>query len=262
MDAVSTDQLITALFIIGIVAEAMTSAVSAGRMRMDLFGVITLGALTALGGGTVRNLLLGIYPMVWVEKPEYLLLVVVASVLTVRISWLMHQLRRGFLVADAIGLAAFVVVGIRIAIENGHGFIIACVAAITTGVSGGIIRDVLSDRVPLVFRKELYASAAVIGTVAWWLMMMARVPEWVNVIVTVLLVLGIRLVSLKRGWSLPVYVYDDERVAEIDPKYALTSYFYRRARMVPGARQVYRGIKRMRRTDPRPNNKTDKEEKE
>ena len=63
MDAVSTDQLITALFIIGIVAEAMTAAVSAGRMRMDLFGVITLGAFTALGGGTVRNLLLGIYPM-------------------------------------------------------------------------------------------------------------------------------------------------------------------------------------------------------
>ena len=93
-------------------------------------------------------------------------------------------------------------------------------------------------------------------------MMLVGVPEWINVIVTVLLVLGIRLVSLKCGWSLPVYVYDDERVAEIDPKYALTSYFYRRARMVPGARQVYRGIKRMRRTDPRPNNRADKEEKE
>lgn len=242
---IDTGQLITVLFIIGITAEAMTAAVAAGRMKMDLFGVITLGALTALGGGTVRNVLLGIYPLTWVEQPLYLLVVVAASTITVRISWLMFQLRKGFLVADAIGLAAFVVVGIQTAVNHGHGFIIACVAAVTTGVFGGVMRDVLSDRVPLVFRKELYASAAIIGTAAWWLMMLAGVPDSVIVLVTVALVLAIRLISLKRGWALPVYEYDDERLAEIDPKYALTSYMYTRARRVPGARRVYRGLKRL-----------------
>ncbi|WP_237559347.1 trimeric intracellular cation channel family protein [Corynebacterium pilosum] len=99
-----TQDLLTILFVIGITAEAMTAAVSAGRMKMDLFGVITLGALTALGGGTIRDILLDAYPLTWVEQPLYLLVVIIASVMTVKISWLMHQLRKFFLVADASGL--------------------------------------------------------------------------------------------------------------------------------------------------------------
>ena len=83
-------ELLTTLFVIGIVAESMTAAVAAGRMRMDLFGVITLGALTGLGGGTVRDIILGAYPLTWVEEPRFLLATVVASVVTVKIDWLMY----------------------------------------------------------------------------------------------------------------------------------------------------------------------------
>ncbi|MDY5785890.1 trimeric intracellular cation channel family protein, partial [Corynebacterium sp.] len=181
MSSLDTAALVTVLYLIGITAEAMTAAVSAGRLRMDLFGVVTLGALTALGGGTVRDVLLGSYPLTWVEEPRYLLVVIVASVVTVRISWLMHHGRRLFLFADAIGLATFVVMGIQTALAEGHGFIIACVAAVTTGVSGGVMRDVLSGRVPLVFRKEMYASTAVIGTCVWWVLLYFSVPEWIIV---------------------------------------------------------------------------------
>ncbi|WP_342319100.1 trimeric intracellular cation channel family protein [Corynebacterium mayonis] len=240
-----TAGLLTVLFVIGITAEAMTAAVSAGRMKMDLFGVITLGALTGLGGGTVRDILLGAYPLTWVEEPKFLLVVIIASVITVRISWLMYQLRRFFLVADAIGLAAFVVLGIQVAVSEGHGFIIACVAAVTTGVSGGVMRDVLSDRVPLVFRKEMYASTAVIGTIVWWLLHNFGVVEWINVVVTLATVLSLRLISLKRGWSLPIYEYDEEAVKAINPREEFTVFLSANGRKIPGARRAYRGLRRI-----------------
>lgn len=93
MLGVSMPELLTTLFVIGIIAESMTAAVAAGRVRMDLSGVITLGALTALGGGTVRDVILGNYPLTWVDEPRFLLATVIASVVTVRINWLMSTLR-------------------------------------------------------------------------------------------------------------------------------------------------------------------------
>ena len=250
MQGLDITGLLTVLYVIGITAEAMTAAVSAGRMRMDLFGVITLGALTALGGGTVRDVLLGAYPLTWVEHPRYLLVVIVAAVVTVRISWLMYQLRRFFLLADAIGLATFVVLGIQVALSQGHGFIIACVAAVTTGVSGGIMRDVLSDRVPLVFRHEMYASTAVIGTCVWWVLMKLGAPDWVTVLTTLAVVLGTRLISLKRGWGLPVYEYDEEVVKSRNPREEMTVFLYSNGRKIPGARRAYHGLRRIRRARP------------
>ncbi|WJY67430.1 trimeric intracellular cation channel family protein [Corynebacterium auris] len=246
-----TDALLAVLYLIGITAEAMTAAVSAGRMRMDLFGVITLGALTALGGGTVRDVLLDSYPLTWVEHPEYLIVVVVASVITSRISWLMYHLRRYFLIADAIGLATFVVLGIQVALSQGHGFIISCVGAVTTGVCGGVMRDVLSGRVPLVFRKEMYAATAVIGTAVWWGLMLLNVPNWIVVLATLTVVLTLRLLSVKYGWGLPVYDYDEEEIKDRSAREEMQHFLYSNGRLIPGARQAYRGLRRMRESGPR-----------
>ncbi|SDS44184.1 trimeric intracellular cation channel family protein [Corynebacterium timonense] len=244
------DALLAILYLIGITAEAMTAAVSAGRMRMDLFGVITLGALTALGGGTVRDVLLDAHPLTWVEHPEYLIVVVVASVVTVRISWLMYHLRRYFLIADAIGLATFVVLGIQVALQQGYGFILCCVGAVTTGVCGGVMRDVLSGRVPLVFRKEMYAATAVIGTAVWWLLMMLNAPTWAVVITTLTVVLSLRLLSVKYGWGLPVYNYDEEEIKDRTAREEMYHFLYSNGRFIPGARQAYRGLRRMRNSGP------------
>lgn len=251
MGELDTADLLTAFFVVGIVAEAMTAAVAAGRMKMDLFGVITLGALTALGGGTVRDILLNNYPLTWVEQPLYLLVVVIAAVVTVRISWLMYQLRKFFMVADAVGLAAFVVLGAQAAISLGHGIMITVVASVATGVSGGILRDVLSDRVPLVFRQELYASIAVMGALLYLLLAWLGVPEWIVAIITVSFVFITRLLSLKFHWSLPVYEYDDEAVASYDPRDRLSYQVLRRqAKRVPGARKVVRRVRKIQETRP------------
>lgn len=201
--------LLTVLYIIGITAEGMTGALAAGRQKLDLFGVIMVAEVTALGGGTARDVVLGHYPLTWVKHPEYLLVVAGAAILAVMISKFMHHFHRLFIALDAVGLAVFTVLGVRVAIEMGYGFIIAVVAAVFTGVAGGIFRDIFCNRIPLVFQKELYASVVVIGVCVYWLMDMAGVKEEITWLTTIIVVFAVRMLAVRFEWSLPVFEYQE-----------------------------------------------------
>lgn len=228
MSAVDTAHLLTVLFVIGITAEAITAALAAGRQKMDLFGVVALAALTGLGGGTIRDMILDTYPLTWVQDPIYLIIVVVAALMTVSLSFLMHYFRRVFLLADAVGLATFSVIGMQIALELGHGFVIASVAAVVNGVSGGVLRDLMSDRVPLVFSKELYASVSILATGTYMALLAAGVSENWTIIITLLAAFGLRVIAMYFGLSLPVFEY---RGADqpLDPRASLSYRSMRRS---------------------------------
>ena len=141
--------LLTLLYIIGITAEAMTGALAAGRRKMDLFGVIIIASVTAIGGGSVRDILLGHYPLGWVKHPEYIMIVAAAAVLTTWLAPLMTHLRKVFLVLDALGLVVFSIIGAQVALDSGHAMIIAAIAAVITGVFGMAIGDVLFLRIAI-----------------------------------------------------------------------------------------------------------------
>ncbi|AGF71647.1 trimeric intracellular cation channel family protein [Corynebacterium halotolerans] len=222
-----TAQLMAILFVIGITCEAMTAALSAGRQKMDLFGVMALAALTGLGGGTIRDIILDSYPLTWVEQPIYLLIVLGAALITVSLSFLMHYFRTLFLVLDAIGLSVFAVIGTRVALELGNGYVIACVAAVINGVSGGVLRDLMSDRVPLVFSRELYASIAVLATTVYMGLLWLGVDENITIVVTLLAAFTTRLIAIYFRMGLPVFEY---RGADqpMDPRLRLSVQLMRR----------------------------------
>ena len=213
MTITPSDMAITleTLFIVGVIAESMTGAIAAGRKNMDIFGIVSISVITALGGGTIRNIMLGVYPLSWIAKPAYLLLAVVASLAALPLVNLVLRLKKLFLLLDAAGLVTFAYLGSIIAYNATHSIIIATIMAIITGVSGGVMRDVLCNDVPLVFRSELYAMVAFIVGFAQSLILY----YWHNTVSTTIIILSlgflVRLWAINKKVSLPMINYADKK---------------------------------------------------
>ena len=206
-------QFISLLWLIGILAEAMTGALAAGRKQMDLFGVVIIGCATAIGGGTLRDILLGNYPIIWVENVHYLIAIAFASLLTVIIAPLMRYLSKLFLAIDALGLAVFSIIGAQKTLALGFSPVVAVVMGVVTGVFGGVIRDILCNQVPLIFRKELYAIISLLTAALYIGLSHLGIAEWVNLIACLSFGFSFRMLALKYKWSMPTFDYQ----AEIDP---------------------------------------------
>ncbi|WP_065988206.1 trimeric intracellular cation channel family protein, partial [Campylobacter coli] len=125
----------------------------------------------ALQGGSIRDVLLGHYPLTWVEHPDYIILIRFCALAATTIPRIVSRLASLFLTLDAIGLVVFSILGAQIAIEQNHGLILAISAAVITGVFGGILRDILCMRIPLVFQKEIYAGIAIIAGAIYYTLM-------------------------------------------------------------------------------------------
>ena len=144
--------MLTSVYIIAITAEAMSGALAAGRRNMDFFGVAVIAFLTALGGGTVRDILLGNFPITWTQHPLYIYITITGGLATIVLARFMRHLHQLFLVLDAIGLVAFTVIGCNVALRLGYDTVVVVMAGIITGIFGGIIRDIMCNRMPQVLR--------------------------------------------------------------------------------------------------------------
>ncbi len=195
-------------FYIAITVEAMTAALAAGRRNMDWFGVCLIACVTALGGGTMRDILLDHYPLVWVENPYVLLLVCGAALATIPLARLVDKLKWPFLLLDALGLVVFTVIGCNIGMEAGVHPIIVIVAGMVTGTAGGVLRDVLCNDIPLIFQGELYASVSLVTGVAYYLGLTAGMPVDVMVLIAIGLGFSLRVMALVLKWEMPKFVYD------------------------------------------------------
>jgi uncharacterized membrane protein YeiH len=205
-----SDTVLHLLSLVALAAQAMTAALAAGRRSMDWVGVCMLGCVTALGGGTIRDVVLGHYPLPWVENPSYLALTAIAAFATVLIAHLVHRLNLAFLVLDAIGLVVFTMAGCDVAWQMNEPLPIVIVAGMTTGCAGGVLRDILCNDVPLLFRSELYASVSVVTGLFYATAFGLKLNDEIWTALTFVFGLSFRLLAIRYKWEMPKFVFNSE----------------------------------------------------
>lgn len=185
---------------------AVTGALVASRRQLDLTGFIFMAAMTAVGGGTLRDLVLGRDPVFWVQRPG---LVVAAAIAAFVVFWTAHRLEsryRLLLWLDAVALAIAVPAGVGVALAGGFGPVIVLIAGVVTGCFGGLMRDVVGNEVPLVLKQgELYLTAAFGGALVALAVTALEMPRGVALIACGVTVFVLRAGSMRWGWALPVY---------------------------------------------------------
>lgn len=187
----------------GISFFAATGALSASRKQLDIIGFMFLGTIAGIGGGTLRDLLLNRHPIFWIRDARYLVVILAAALLSMLWSAWLPPLGHALLVADALGLALFAISGAQVAEADGHSPIVVVLMGTMTGAAGGMLRDMMSAQVPLIFRQDIYASAAIAGIAAYLLLKAAGLrPSWA-IAAGVLVILGLRMGAVLWGWHLP-----------------------------------------------------------
>jgi len=188
----------------GIFVFALSGGLTAARKELDPFGGLILGAVTGMGGGTLRDLLLGAAPVYWVRAPEYLAVALAGAAVGYFASALMLGSRRTILIwADAVGLGVFAVLGAQAGLDAGAGPAIAALMGVMSAAFGGLVRDIVVNEVPLVLREEIYALAAFVGAVAYLSALALGVDVRIAAVGATLIGFGVRACAIVFGWSLP-----------------------------------------------------------
>lgn len=195
--------LLYLLDLIGTAAFAASGAWIGVRRHMDLFGVLVLGLVTAVGGGTLRDLLVGDIPPFSLQDETYLYVAIVAALAVFINRERFKQFEKPLLYLDAVGLGTFVVIGTTKALDFNLGFLGAVLMGVMTGTAGGLLRDVLANEVPLILRREIYASACLAGGVLLVVLEHFSVARPIAALVAALATILIRLMAIRYDWSLP-----------------------------------------------------------
>ena len=192
--------------LIGVAVFAVSGALAAGRKGLDLIGVVVLAMVTAIGGGTIRDVLLDRHPIFWLANPTYPLVITAAALGTVAYARTWRPPESALLVADALGLALFSVSGAQIAERAGVPVVGGVLLGTVTGAAGGAVRDVLSAEIPLVLRRgDLYASAAIAGTAAYFGLEALGVGRTAATLAGMAIVAAVRLAAIWWQLRLPVF---------------------------------------------------------
>lgn len=199
------------LDLFGVAVFAVSGALTAGRKSMDFFGVIVVAVTTAIGGGTVRDVLLDRRPVFWIEDPTYLVVILAATAATILYGRFFDPPRASLLVADAFGLALFTFIGAQAAYEAGTPGLIVVVMGTITGAAGGMMRDVLCAEVPLILRREVYATAAVAGATVFVLLRSIGADGPVIALLTVSTAFALRLAAIRFDLHVPPFPPKDGR---------------------------------------------------
>jgi uncharacterized membrane protein YeiH len=196
-----------AIEILGTIAFAISGSFAAMQRRLDPFGVLIIAFVTSIGGGTVRDLLLGDTPVAWMRDVNYCLLILVTSLLTIFFKTQIKKFKVTLFLFDSIGLGLFTMVGVQKGIVFGLSPGICVALGTITGCFGGVIRDTLLNTIPLIFRKEIYATACILGGVLYFSLIYFNLKADIAKVVVIAFIFALRVVVVKYKLALPKFGY-------------------------------------------------------
>lgn len=195
--------IIYVLDMVGVFACTVAATVLAKRLALDIFGALLVSFVGSIGGGTLRDVLLNRHPVFWLEDLNYFYLIVTTSLMVQVFYYGFEKLDKVIRWFDALGLAAFTVIGIEAALSKGMQMPIVVMMGVMTAVAGGIMRDVLCRQLPLLLHKEIYITASLIGSVFYLVLLHFEVSLWLRDVATLLFIFAMRMLAVYRQWNLP-----------------------------------------------------------
>ena len=188
--------------ILGTIAFAISGALTAMNKKLDPFGVFIIAFVTAVGGGTLRDIMIGRTPVAWMLHIEYVYFIIVGFLLAIIFRKKLDRLRISLLLFDTIGLGVFTLIGLQKGIETGLHPVICVALGTMTACFGGVIRDILCNEIPVIFRKEIYATVCLFGGIVFFVLKKLNLDNDILYLVTSFVMIALRLLAVKFRWSL------------------------------------------------------------
>ncbi|MCZ4410336.1 trimeric intracellular cation channel family protein [Cryomorphaceae bacterium 1068] len=188
--------------LLGTAVFAISGALTASEKKLDFFGISSVAFITALGGGTLRDVLLGSTPVGWMKEINYLLMIVVGISVALLFRKYVQKLRKTFFLFDTIGIAVFTILGLQKALNAGVSPAICIMMGMISAVFGGVIRDVVCNEIPLIFRKDFYAVTCLLGGCFYFLLKEFNLTPEINIILACSSIVVIRIFAVRYKWRL------------------------------------------------------------
>lgn len=197
-------RMLYVLDLLGVAIFATSGALAGCSAGLDLLGILILASMTGIGGGTIRDLLLSKHPIFWIQDTAPLYTIIGTTILTIAWVQVLPVPSNALLIADALGLALFAISGAQVAEKLGCKPLVVILMGTLTGSGGGVVRDLLSDKIPMILHQDIYASAAIVGIAVYLLLRAAKVPTGPAFAAGFLVVAGTRLAAINFGLTLPL----------------------------------------------------------
>lgn len=197
------EDLLRLIDILGTITFAVSGVFAAMQKRLDIFGILIISFITAIGGGTLRDMLIGDLPVRWMRSIDTPLIIFASAVAAILFGNIIRNFQQTLFIFDSLGLGFFTVLGIQKGIKFGFHPVICIAIGTISGCFGGVIRDILLNNIPLIFRKEIYATACILGGIIYFLLLQLHYPtNWLDVTV-MLVVFLIRFLAVRYKWDMP-----------------------------------------------------------
>lgn len=189
--------------LIGTFVFAISGVLTASNKKFDVFGASVIAFVTAIGGGTIRDILIGDFPVGWIKDLNYLYVILIAIIISTIFKKYIVQLRKTLFLFDTIGIGVFTIIGVQKSLSFEISPIIAVMMGTISAVFGGVLRDILCNETPLIFRKEIYATPCILGGFTYLILTKTNIDVAIISAITAGLIIGVRLFAVKKNWSLP-----------------------------------------------------------